>query len=54
MNKSDRIRQLEISVARLEMHIQMLDGLITLMLQSNEDQAESGLDNGKWYQRNID
>jgi hypothetical protein len=51
MNKSDRLRQLEIAVAKLEMHVQMLDGLITLMLHPNEDQNE-GLESGKWYQRN--
>lgn len=52
MRKSERLRQLELAVVRMEMHIELLSLTISNLLESQGlaplDQIDL-LDNGKWY-----
>jgi len=49
MRKSERLRELEISVVRMEMHIELLTIALNNLLESQEMKPESNLDAGKWY-----
>ena len=52
MRKSERLRQLELAVVRMEMHIELLSLTISNLLESQGlaplDKTDL-LDNGKWY-----
>jgi hypothetical protein len=58
MRKSERLRQLELTVVRMEMTIELLTLAINNLMESQEmvledtgalDVLESRLDAGKWY-----
>ena len=49
MRKSERLRQLELSVARLEVSIDLMASAINSLLESQIKTNESNLDSGKWY-----
>lgn len=54
MRKSERLRQLEMAVIRMEMHIELLALTISNLMESqNMDQIDKTdlLDNGKWYKK---
>ncbi len=52
MRKSERIRNLEMSVVRLELHIELLASAITTMFESQGLINQSDmLDSGKWYNK---
>jgi hypothetical protein len=54
MRKSERLRQLELAVVRMEMHIEFLTLSISNLLE-NQGMAPTNpvesLDSGKWYKR---
>jgi hypothetical protein len=50
LRKSERIRQLELSVVKLQLEVEILNSLISLLL-GNENQ---NMDAGKWYNRRPD
>lgn len=53
MRKSERIRQLEFAVLKLEMHVDLMEQhLISLLETLSMDERE--LDAGKWYSRKND
>ena len=58
MRKSDRLRQLELTVVRMEMTIELLTYAINSLMESQEmvmedtgaiESLKSSLDAGKWY-----
>ena len=54
MRKSERLRQLEMAVIRMEMHIELLSLTLSNLLDSQGMDATPPLDNGKWYKRPTD
>jgi len=57
MRKSERLRQLELSVVRMEMHIELLTLSISNLLQTQgiaPMEPTESLDSGKWYKRPTD
>ena len=57
MRKSDRIRELEFAVVRMEMHIELLTLSISNLLESQglaPMEPTSSLDSGKWYKRTTE
>jgi hypothetical protein len=55
MRKSERIRNLEISVIRLELHVELLASALTNMLESQGMISQTDrLDSGKWYKKTND
>lgn len=57
MRKSERLRQLEMAVIRMEMHIELLTISISNLLESQglaEAQPVDTLERGKWYKRPTD
>jgi hypothetical protein len=61
MRKSERLRQLELTVVRMEMTLELLSLAITNLMESQEmvvedtgalDVLQSNLESGKWY-KNI-
>jgi hypothetical protein len=51
MSKSERIRQLELAVQRLEMHVELMAMTISNLLESQEMSVSNDLDSGKWYKK---
>jgi hypothetical protein len=57
MRKSERIRQLEFAVIRLEMTVELLGLSISNLLESQGMEKDvsldeiNSLDNGKWYKK---
>lgn len=58
MRKSERIRQLELTVIRMEMTLELLTLAINNLMESQEmviednkayDKLKSNLESGKWY-----
>ena len=58
MRKSERLRQLELTVVRMEMTIELLTNAINSLMESQEmvmedtgaiESLKSSLDAGKWY-----
>lgn len=55
MRKSERIRNLEMSVVRLEVHIELLASALTSMFEAQGMINQSDmLDSGKWYKKTND
>jgi hypothetical protein len=57
MRKSERLRQLEIAVIRLEMHVELLTIAMSNLLETQgmtPIQPAESLDSGKWYKRPSD
>lgn len=52
MRKSERLRQLELTVQRLEMNLDLMAMALTNLLESQEMSVPQDLDSGKWY-KNI-
>jgi hypothetical protein len=53
MRKSERIRQLELQMVRLQMEVEILQTIVSSVFNNNEvDQVN--LDSGKWYNRKND
>ncbi len=48
MRKSERLRLLEIQVARMEMTLQQFGGYISSLIEDKSAKIDS-LENGKWY-----
>lgn len=54
MRKSERLRQLELTVVRMEMHMELLALSLSNLLDSQgmaPMQPTESLDSGKWYKR---
>lgn len=55
MRKSERLRQLELTVVRMEMTIYLLEMTLSNLLESQgmapQPHIAEPLDNGKWYKR---
>lgn len=54
MRKSERLRQLELAVVRMEMHIDLLTISISNLLESQglaPMNKVDNLDSGKWYKK---
>ena len=54
MRKSERLRQLEMAVVRMDMHIELLTLSISNLLETQgmaPMQPTESLDSGKWYKR---
>jgi hypothetical protein len=51
MRKSERLRQLELTVVRMEMHMELLALSLSNLLDSQGMTNTEPLDNGKWYKR---
>jgi hypothetical protein len=54
MRKSERLRQLELAVVRMEMHIELLNLSISNLLETQGMTPMSpieSLDRGKWYKK---
>jgi hypothetical protein len=55
MRKSERLRQLELTVVRMEMTIYLLEMTLSNLLESQgmapHPPIAEPLDNGKWYKR---
>ncbi len=52
MRKSERIRNLEMSVVRLEVHVELLASALTSMFEAQGMINQSDmLDSGKWYKK---
>jgi len=49
MRKSERLRILEIQVAKLEMLVDLYGQSLVNLLESQQMEANSHLDSGKWY-----
>jgi hypothetical protein len=55
MRKSERIRQLELQMVRLQMEVEILNTIISNMFSPNEEKIlPTDLDSGKWYNRKSD
>jgi hypothetical protein len=55
MRKSERIRDLELQMVRLQMEIEILQAIVGNIFSSSEDVNErTDLDSGKWYNRKTD
>jgi hypothetical protein len=54
MRKSERLRQLELAVVRMEMHMELIALSISNLLDSQGMDATPPLENGKWYKRPTD
>ena len=50
MRKSERIRQLELAVVRLQLELEMINKLVGLVINEPDPQ----MDAGKWYNRRPD
>jgi hypothetical protein len=50
MRKSERIRELEMKVAQMEVYLEFLSLSLNNLLESQGFNAESDLDSGKWYE----
>lgn len=53
MSKSERIRQLEFQVLKLEFQLELMDQYLSAILDSLGT-PRPDLDAGKWYQRKMD
>ena len=53
MRKSERIRELELQMVRLQMEVEILQSIVSTVFGHQEEQA-SNLDAGKWYNRKVD
>lgn len=53
MSKSERIRQLEFQVLKLEFQLELMDQYLSAILDSL-GAPRPDLDAGKWYQRKMD
>jgi hypothetical protein len=51
MRKSERLRQLELAVVRMEKHMELLDLSLSNLLDSQGMDTAPPLDNGKWYKK---
>jgi hypothetical protein len=54
MRNSERLRQLEMTVIKMEMHMELLALTLSNLLDSQNMapyQPTENLDNGKWYKR---
>lgn len=54
MRKSERLRQLELAVVRMEMNVELLALTISNLLESQglaPSEHTDLLDNGKWYKK---
>jgi len=49
VRKSERLRQLELTVAKMEITIDLLTLAINNVMESQKMITESDLDSGKWY-----
>lgn len=49
MRKSERIRELEIKVAQMEVYMEFLSLSLNNLLESQGMSTDSLLDSGKWY-----
>jgi hypothetical protein len=52
MRKSERLRQLELTVTRLEMHVELLAITLSNLLESQgmaQSENPAQMDSGKWY-----
>jgi hypothetical protein len=49
MRKADRLRELEIKVAQMEIYVNLMAISIENLLQKEQMNVESDLDSGKWY-----
>lgn len=54
MRKSERLRQLEMAVVRMEMHVELLAATISNLLDSQGMDTAPPLDSGKWYKKPTD
>lgn len=54
MRKSERLRQLELAVVKMEMHMELLALSLSNLLDSQGMDATPSLDSGKWYKRPTD
>ncbi len=53
MRKSERIRQIEIQLIKLEFELDLLNNMLVTLLEAN-NLPQPHLDAGKWYQRRLD
>ena len=53
MRKSERIRQIEIQLIKLEFELDLLNNMLVTLLEAN-NLPQPQLDAGKWYQRRLD
>lgn len=53
MRKSERIRQLEFAVLKLEFHIELMEQYLTSVMETLSLERPD-LDAGKWYQKRTD
>lgn len=54
MRKSERLRQLEFTVIRMEMTLDLLEMTLRNMLDSQNMAQAPDLDGGKWYKNKPD
>lgn len=55
MRKSERIRQLELQMVRLQMEVEILHSILSNVFGLNEEKIfPPDLDSGKWYNRKND
>lgn len=52
MRKSERIRELELKVAQMEIYMELMAITLEGLMQSQGMSVESDLDSGKWYRNN--
>jgi hypothetical protein len=53
MRKSERIRQIEIQLIKLEFELDLLNNMLVTLLEAN-NLPQPQLDAGIWYQRRLD
>lgn len=53
MRKSERIRELELQMVRLQMEVEILQSIVSTFFGYQEEQTNN-LDAGKWYNRKAD
>jgi hypothetical protein len=54
MRKAERLRQLEMQVLRMEMHLELMANALGNLIDSETDRLNNHaplLDSGKWYQK---
>jgi hypothetical protein len=54
MRKAERLRQIEMQVLRMEMHLELMATALGNLIDSETDKLNnhaSTLDSGKWYQK---
>lgn len=54
MRKSERIRQLELQMVRLQMEVEIVNSTLAAIINGSYVPPSSDLDSGKWYNRKND